>query len=93
MKRELTYTFVCGWRDYMTQLTDDRFIAVAEGSTYEEAQQNAAKAILDFFPNVAEYTTPENLWDHERGAACIATFYGNQYGYLVDADTYVYIRA
>ncbi|MFI6874963.1 hypothetical protein ACIBL6_16165 [Streptomyces sp. NPDC050400] len=89
---EMAYTFVCDWRNYMTQITDNKFVVVADGITYTEAVENAAKAILDFFPNVAEYTSPKNLWNHERGVVRLAEFYGNQSGYLVDRDTYDYIR-
>ncbi|GAA2345253.1 hypothetical protein OKJ48_23115 [Streptomyces kunmingensis] len=91
--RQLTYTFICDWLNYMTQITDNKFVVVAEGTTYEEAVENAAKAILDFFPNVAEYATPKTLWDHERGVVRLTEFYGNISGYLVDRDTYDYIRA
>ncbi|MET9499555.1 hypothetical protein [Streptomyces sp. NPDC006552] len=91
--REFAYTFICDWLDHMTQITNNKFIVVANGITYEEAVENAAKAILDFFPNVAEYANPNTLWDHERGAVRLAELYGNQSGYLVDRDTYDYIRA
>ncbi|MFI0243175.1 hypothetical protein [Streptomyces sp. NPDC016845] len=88
-----TYTFVCDWLDYMTQITDNKFVVVTDGCTYEEAVENAAKAILDFFPNVAAYATPHTLWDHERGAIRLAEFHGDQSGHLLDHDTYDHIRA
>lgn len=91
--RESTYTFVCDWRDYMTQITDNKFVVIADGFTYPEAIENAAKAILDHFPNVADYASPKTLWDHERGAIRLAEFYGNQSGYLIDPHTYHHIRA
>ncbi|GGO58782.1 hypothetical protein [Streptomyces lasiicapitis] len=90
---EQTYTFICDWLNYMTQITDNKFVVVASGTTYEKAVENAAKAILDFFPNVAEYASPKTLWDHERGVIRLAEFYGNQSGNLVDRDTYDHIHA
>lgn len=88
-----TYTFVCDWLNYMTQLTDNKFAVVASGETYEKALDAAAKAILDFFPNVAEYAGPKSLWDSENGVVRITEFYGDVISSLVDRDTYDHIRA
>ncbi|MBO1332548.1 hypothetical protein [Streptomyces sp. VRA16 Mangrove soil] len=87
-----TYTFVCDWLNYMTQLTDCKFAVVTHGETYQQAVENAAKAVLDFFPNVAEYATPKSLWNTDNGVVRIAEFYGDVTASLVDLHAYDIIR-
>ncbi|ORT54183.1 hypothetical protein [Streptomyces sp. CB03238] len=87
------YTFVCDWADYMTSLIDNRFVIVVEAEDYRKAEEKAARAALDYYPDVAEFESVKTFWGGDRGAVRVAEFYGDTSGDLVDRDCYDIIRS
>ncbi|MER7832134.1 hypothetical protein [Streptomyces sp. NPDC095602] len=87
-----TYTFICEWSDYMADLLDGRFVVVAEGADYREAEHKAAEMVLDHYASREIAETPESFWGGESGAVHVVDFYGDVSADLVDRDLYEIIR-
>ncbi|MEV0453549.1 hypothetical protein [Streptomyces sp. NPDC050600] len=89
----MKYTFICDWTDKSISLYDTRFVVVAEAETEKGAAENAARAALAHYTEVAEYESHRTFWNGEFGAIRIAEFQGDITGSLIDRTTYDIIHA